>query len=386
MNNLKAGLYIHIPFCRRKCPYCDFFITTNRKWIDEYYRALKNELHYLKQRFNPQLLTIYFGGGTPSFFPIKNLEGILNYITKEFSIVRNAEWTVEVNPEDVNEEFIRLLSASPINRISVGVQSFNDAELSFLGRQHTSKQAIQSIESLKKIIENVSVDIIYGLPEQSNQTLLQTLQTIKQLEVPHFSAYMLTIENRTLFGVLAKHNKLSISEDLQASLFEMLIHWANDNGYVQYEISNFVSSEKFYSKHNLLYWNNENVFNAGAGAHGSWTNEYGIRWRRINKRNIYIWIKAYLNNYLPPPMASFEFPLSQKEFYNESILNNLRTMWGIDIKLLRKLFPKSFISHLISATQPFIEANLLKLDNDRLFLTPQGKLYADYIASSLMLV
>ncbi len=387
MDSFEAGLYIHIPFCRRKCPYCDFYITTNTKWIDQYCSALKRELAYLKDRFNPILKTVYLGGGTPSFLPLSCLENLFSYISETFEVVSNAEWTIEVNPEDVNAELISLLGNSPINRISLGIQSFYDKDLSFLGRAHTSREALSTIEKLKPIIHNISVDIIYGLPDQSVNEIIKTLELLKNLQIPHFSAYLLTIEDRTLFGVMAKKERLSIDDNKQAELFETLMEQAESLGYIQYEISNFALGEEFFSKHNLLYWLNDNVLNAGAGAHGSWTdpNLPLMRWRRINRRNIYLWLEAYMNATLPKSFVSYEFPLSTREFFNEVILNSLRTMWGINILYMKTIFPEKYISNLITQAKEFVKSGFLNFSNEYIVLTRSGKLYADYIASSLMI-
>ncbi|NPA33389.1 MAG: radical SAM family heme chaperone HemW [Chlorobi bacterium] len=387
MSNFETGLYIHIPFCRRKCPYCDFYITTNTKWIVQYCSALLNELAYLRHRFNPVFKTIYLGGGTPSFLPISCLETLFSFITKTFAINDSAEWTIEVNPEDVNAELISFLKNSPINRISLGIQSFRDRDLRFLGRAHTSKQAFLTVERLKPIIPNISVDIIYGLPEQSPNDIVQTLETLKTLEIPHFSAYLLTIEERTLFGVMATQGSLSINEDKQAELFMVLREESKNRGYMQYEISNFALDEKFFSKHNLLYWLNDNVLNVGAGAHGSWTRHYKrvMRWRRINRRNIYLWLEAYLHKRIPNATVSYEFPLSTKEFFNEMVLNGLRTMWGINIIQLKKTFPEKFVLNLLEQAGEFLDSGLLLLENGYLRVTESGKLLTDHIASSLMI-
>ncbi len=387
MDSFETGLYIHIPFCRRKCPYCDFYITTNGKWIDQYCSALIKELAYLKHRFNPILKTVYLGGGTPSFLPLSCLENLFSYISETFEINSNAEWTIEINPEDVNTELISLLKNSPINRVSLGVQSFYDEDLRFLGRTHSSREALLTIEKLKPIIPNISVDIIYGLPSQSSREIIQTLELLKNLEIPHFSAYLLTIEYRTLFGVMARQSILSIDENKQAELFTILVEKSENLGYIQYEISNFALEKSFFSKHNLLYWLNDNVLNAGPGAHGSWTapNLALMRWRRINRRNIYLWIEAYMHTTFPFPSVSYEFPLSTKEFFNEVILNGLRTMWGINLLWLKTVFPERYVSDLVAQAKEFIDSGFLSLCNESLILTRSGKLYADYIAASLMI-
>lgn len=371
-----AGIYIHIPFCKRKCNYCDFYSVTNLKDKSEYIKSLRkeleNQIHYLN---GENIETVYFGGGTPSLLSINDIDEVLASIRGNFKVIENAEITLEANPDDISEEYLFNLKNVGINRFSLGVQSFNDAVLKFLNRRHSAQQAINSINLIRKHFTNYSVDLIYGIPNTSTQDLIFDLNLIRELEVPHLSAYHLTYESNTPLTKMRDKKKFSeLQEDASLQLFETLIHFAEKNGYEQYEISNFARNGLI-SNHNTNYWRKKKYLGIGAGAHS-----FNGEKRQWNFSDIKQYISGIQMN-----TEYFEFEnLTLQDKYNELIMISLRTKWGVDSEEIKKSFGESFEKYFLQIVNSFIEKGLVSQVETVFTLTNKGKLVSNSIISDLL--
>lgn len=362
------SLYVHIPFCLRKCRYCDFYsVLPNDKLVDDYLDAIKKEI-FLKKKYIYTLKTIYIGGGTPTVIPSVKLLSLLCYIINLFDIDNKAEITIEVNPSTVHESLLIDLKSVGINRISVGIQSFIDKELFFLGRLHNASQAKTSIEIGLKYFNNISIDLIYGLPGQSLLQWEKNIQTTLNFGIKHISAYELTVEpSTTLHNNIDKGIYVMPGEETVAKMFETTIDSLCQNGFIHYEISNY-SLPGFQCQHNKNYWQRGQYVGVGAAAH-SFINgkRYG------NFANIQRYIKFLNENKLP---IENSYTVTKEEAVNEQIFLGLRTSSGIPASL----FPSdnSQINELIS------KGFLIKTNENNLFLTKIGLLISNLIILKLM--
>ena len=375
-----AGFYIHIPFCRKLCYYCDFHFTVSFKYKDRLIAALKKEIKSRKDEFkNVEFTTVYFGGGTPSVLSIKELQEIIGLIYGNYTI-NASEVTFEANPDDLTEEYLNYLkSYTPINRISIGVQSFRDQDLQLMNRRHTAEEAIQSVERSQKAgFENINIDLIYGLPGMTIQNWKYNLETFNRLGLPHLSAYHLTFEPKTVFSYYVKKGKMKpIEEEKSLRQFELLMRFAEDKGYEHYEISNFARNSMF-SKHNMGYWSGEPYIGIGPSAHS-----FNINYRRWNVSNNTKYcesIEKGTDNYFE------EEDIDQRTAYNEFILTSLRTKWGISKDFIYEKFGDHFLSRFLEMSARFIEDGTLTEDDGRYYLSNNGKFIADHIMSELMIV
>ncbi|MBR5148713.1 MAG: radical SAM family heme chaperone HemW [Bacteroidaceae bacterium] len=375
-----AGIYIHIPFCESRCAYCDFYSTTllshREAYIETACRELKSRLHELG---GEQIKTIYFGGGTPSTLTIEELERICKCITDSMVIdsMSNIEVTLEANPDDLTEDYVQGLRTLPINRISMGIQSFHDRTLHLVGRRHTATEAIEAVRRCQRLgLTNISIDLIYGLPGETLEDWSYSLDQAIALGVPHISAYHLTYEEGTRLWRMKEQGIVSpIDEEQSIAAFEMLRAKLLEAGYKHYEISNF-ALPNCHSRHNSSYWQGIRYIGIGPGAHS---------YDGTNRR----WNLSNLSNYIATPEGE-EVPheiehLSMEERYDERIITELRTAKGINLELLLNDFGEHYHTHLMNQAMPYIDrGQLIKTADNHLSLTPESILISDAIMCDLL--
>jgi oxygen-independent coproporphyrinogen-3 oxidase len=374
-----SGIYIHIPFCRQKCYYCDFYKTVNTSLTSRFISALRNEAktrnNYLK---NEQVKTIYFGGGTPSVLTPNELSEILAFLSDEFNIIDNAEITFEANPDDLTPDYLNAIFNLGINRLSIGIQSFDEDLLKSLNRRHNSKQAIEVVKNAAKTgFKNLSADLIYGLPGLTSKKWGDSLALIYELPVQHLSAYHLTYHEGTPFYTWLKKGTLKeLNESESIKQFKKLIKSANENGFEQYEISNF-AKEGLYSKHNSSYWKNIKYLGLGPSAHS-----YNGDSRRWNISHTEGYILAVESG---KPFAEEEV-LTMNDKFNEFILTGIRTKWGVSLDDMKENFGMQKVEYFLDQLQKFEKADLVQLENGIVTLTQQGIFVSDDIMSNLMYI
>ena len=374
-----AGIYIHIPYCKKKCIYCDFYFKINADDMHNMISCIIKELvsrkNYLK---SSSVKTIYFGGGTPSILTKHDTNTILKTIYDNYKVCEKLEITLEANPDDLNRKKIADFFNIGVNRLSIGVQSFKDDDLIFLNRNHSREEAIRSIKIAQEIgYKNISVDLMYGLPKQSLKDWEDNLNLLFDLNIQHLSAYMLTLEKKTKLFEYVKKNKVKMIDDLSIiNQYYRLLSIAKKNNFVQYEISNF-SKNNTLSKHNTSYWQNKLFLGVGPSAHS-----FDYKSRRWNIASNKKYIEKLNNNniYFEEEVLT----ISQK--FNEYILTNLRTKWGININTIKSRFGGKYASHTKKMMQRWSEKNYIKENNEIVILTDEGSVFADKIISDLFLV
>jgi len=368
-----SGIYIHIPFCAKKCYYCDFFMSLSLTYKDDYLQALIKEIEQRKNYLqNQSVETIYFGGGTPSLLNEKELKELFDTLYRHFKISENAEITMEANPDDLNIDYLRELKNTPINRLSIGIQSFFDADLKMMNRRHNGEQSFSSVKKAQDAgFENISGDLIYGLPEMTSEKWEKNLDSFFKLNIPHLSAYHLTYEPNTVFYKQLKNKKIrEVTEEESFMQFELLKQQARQNDFIHYETSNF-GREGFFSKHNTAYWKQKHYLGLGASAHS-----YS---RQFNIKNLKEYIKKTAEN-----STYFEKEiLSEKDKYNDYLITSLRTMWGTSIEYVSEHFGKNYANFLKERSEEHINnGNLLQKENV-LFLSDKGKFIENLITEDL---
>jgi len=369
-----AGLYIHIPFCKQACHYCDFHFSTNLKQVDDMVNAIAWEMKLQKDYLDKNSLkTIYFGGGTPSLLEQRHFNQIFDSIHKFFHVVPDCEVTVEANPDDLTPGKLRTLKNVGVNRLSIGIQSFDDVVLQFLNRAHDSKSALTCIDNARSAgIDNLSIDLIYAIPAQDHKAWIRNIDTALQLAPQHFSAYSLTIEEKTVFGNWLSKNKLQeVSDEESAIQFEILMKKLTVAGYEHYEISNFCLPG-FQSRHNSSYWRQEPYLGIGPSAHS-----YNKISRQFTSKNNALYIRSIQEKKVPYEMEV----LTRANKINEFILTTLRTNWGCDISYLKNEYEYDLISEKADYIADLQRNNLVLIQDQVILLTRKGKLLADKIAS-----
>ncbi|MGB4204370.1 MAG: radical SAM family heme chaperone HemW [Bacteroidales bacterium] len=371
-----SGIYIHIPFCQSKCDYCNFFSLATTRHRDKIAKVISMEARQRKMYLGDSVIkTIYFGGGTPSLLPVGDIELIMNELSLIFPIDSDAEVTLEANPNDLTEDKLTALKKAGINRLSIGVQSFLNDDLVFLNRTHDAAQSERSIElALKAGFGNISIDLIFGLPDQDRKALTTNLETFHRYGIPHLSAYALTVEHGTaLAWKIQKNRKKPVSEDIQADHFLLLMDWMEKKGYLQYEISNFCLPG-FESKHNSSYWNNEKYLGLGPSAHS---------YDGISRQ----WNIASLSRYLEAVntgQTAFEREILTPEQHREEyLMTKIRTDQGIDLGIYEERFGSEEHKKLLEAAENFIQKGWLISGEGNLYLSRRGKLFTDHITASL---
>ena len=373
-----AGIYIHIPFCKQACHYCDFHFSTTLANQDQLVDALAQELILRKTDLsNTTIETIYFGGGTPSLLTQKQLDKILNVIYKHYKISKSPEITLEANPDDLDFDKLKMLKSLSVNRLSIGVQSFFDEDLKLMNRAHQSLEAKLCLEHAKSLFNNISIDLIYGIPGLSNDRWLQNIETALSFHIPHISSYALTVEHKTALEYHIKSGKIQAPNDEQANeQFYLLIDTLEKAGFVHYELSNF-GKPNFFSENNSAYWQGKPYLGIGPSAHS-----YDGTKRSWNISNNPKYIKAIQENLLPSTAET----LTIRDRYNEYIMTGLRTIWGVSLTKIANEFGADFLLHLEKNMTKPIKNDLLILNNQVLTTTKKGKFFTDGLASALFMV
>ncbi|MES2619307.1 MAG: radical SAM family heme chaperone HemW [Bacteroidota bacterium] len=369
-----AGIYIHIPFCKQACHYCNFYFRTSLTNKEKFVNALLREIELSKEYLageKPE--TIYFGGGTPSLLTFDDLQLIIEKLHKNYNLSRLKEFTFEANPDDLKDDgYIRKLGTLGINRFSIGVQSFFDEDLKYMNRAHNSGEALSSIRRVQNAgFDNITIDLIYGTPTMNNNNWMKNLETAFALNIPHISSYALTVESKTsLERKIKKGESKPVDEEQSAGQLKILMHEMKKAGYEQYEISNFAKPGK-YAIHNSNYWFGKKYLGLGPSAHSF--NGSSRRWNVAN--NI-----SYINSIGEGKLPFEEELLTETQKVNERIMTSLRTQWGLKIADFRLE-----ISDLIQENLKTVDSLHYTLEEGILKLTDEGKLFADSIAAHLFM-
>ncbi|WP_259112988.1 radical SAM family heme chaperone HemW [Chryseobacterium sp. JUb7] len=373
-------IYIHIPFCKQKCSYCNFHFSTSLNFKDEMIAAMKKEIFLRKDDLqNKNLQSLYFGGGTPSILSGDEIHSLIDEVLKYFSFNNDIEITLEANPDDLDKNFLKALSNSPVNRLSIGTQSFFDEDLKLMNRAHNASEAEGSIKRAQDFgFENLSIDLIYGSPTSNLEIWKENLNKTIALEVPHISSYALTVEPKTaLENWIAKGKVVNPKEEEQNKEFYYLIDFLKDHDFEHYEISNF-AKPGFHSRHNSSYWKYNEYLGIGPSAHSY----NGLDMRSWNIANNQQYIKKLSANLL----AKEEEILSQEDQFNEMMMIGLRTIWGVDLESLKNKFPEKIVEELYTGIKHKLEDGILIIENDHLKIPEKHWFMADGIASDLFIV
>jgi putative oxygen-independent coproporphyrinogen III oxidase len=373
-----AGIYVHIPFCKQSCSYCDFHFSTSLKHKSELIQALVKEIGQRKNQLTSEINTIYFGGGTPSLLEEDDLKLIIESLYKNYNVSSNIEFTLECNPDDLSQEKLNQLKEVGVNRLSIGVQSFDNNELQFFNRAHNSSEAEASIKRSQDTgFENITIDLIYGSPILTEKIWLENLHKVKEFNVPHLSAYSLTVEPKTAFDHQIKMGQTPMLNDENTiAQFKTLVQKTKEFGLTQYEVSNF-GAVGFYSQHNSNYWKGEEYLGFGPSAHSYIGNK-----RIWNVSNNIKYIKALSEG----EDYSEEEMIDEKTAYNEYILTRLRTIWGVDLEYISTKFSEEINVYFKQEIQSYLNSSYLHQINNKLTLTEEGILITDKITSDLFFV
>jgi oxygen-independent coproporphyrinogen III oxidase len=370
-----AGVYIHIPFCKQACSYCDFHFSTSLKSKEAFISSLIREIELQKNYLgnNALIETIYLGGGTPSLLSADELNKIFKTLYDNFSITKNAEITLEANPDDLSKTKLKELKSSPVNRLSIGIQSFFEEDLKLMNRAHNSQQAENCIkESQDAGFENITIDLIYGTPGLSNTNWKKNLEKSFNFGVPHLSCYSLTVEEKTpLENHIKKGSVKPVDEEQSAEQFLILMEKTANNGYEQYEISNFCKPD-FRSRHNSNYWKGIKYLGLGPSAHSFDGNS-----RQWNVSNNFRYIQSISENKIPAEKET----LTTKQKFNEYMMTGLRTSTGISLEKVQTEFGEDYLSTLLTESKNYLDRSKIILKKNHLILTNAGKLIADRISS-----
>lgn len=372
-----AGIYIHIPFCKQACHYCDFHFSTSMKKKDEMIAALIQEMHLRKNEINEPVETIYFGGGTPSVLSNEEIDQILNAVYSMFEVIEHPEITLEANPDDLSVERIQLLATSKINRLSIGVQSFYDEDLQLMNRAHNATEAWESLVEATKYFDNISIDLIYGIPNLSMDKWKANVQKALDLGINHISSYALTVEPKTALATLVKNGKIPTPDDGEAhEHFLVLVEMLENAGFVHYELSNF-GKQEYFSKNNSAYWLGKKYLGIGPSAHS-----FDGTHRSWNVANNSLYIKDIQEGKLPSEVEE----LTVQDRYNEYVMTGLRTIWGVSLERIETEFGTNFKNYLLKEAQYYINKEQLQLENNVLTTTVKGKFFCDGISSELFVI
>lgn len=372
-----AGIYIHVPFCRQACRYCDFYFTVSLQYRDDYLKALKKEIGLRREYVASQEIeTIYFGGGTPSVLSDVQIEDILKLIHKEFPVSLEAEVTLEANPDDLSKDYLKKLRQIGINRLSVGVQSFHQDELSLMRRLHTEAQARDCIQNAaEQGFDNINLDLIYGVPGLSMRKWEENVRTVMQLPVVHISAYHLTFEAGTIFDHWRKNGRLfEVEEIISIEQFKVLKEITADHGFDHYEISNF-SKKGFWSKHNTAYWENKIYLGLGPAAHSF--NKTERRWNVSS-------VKKYIAALNEGTYFYEKEVLKLSDRFNDYLIISLRTKWGADLNYIKSEFGEATRTTLLKSADQFMKEGVIFLEKERMKIDSASWMKADMIIRELI--
>lgn len=373
-----AGIYIHIPYCRQKCHYCNFFSVASSKYMPETIESIRQEA-LLQNQFlqGSPLKTIYFGGGTPSLISSSLLLKIFETLNSSYVISPGAEITLEANPDDITPDKLSAWKSMGINRLSIGVQSFRDEDLKYLNRIHTGNKAMECIELAKQAgFQNLTIDLIYGIPTLTDQDWKENLEIAVKLGIPHISAYSLTVEPRTALDVMIRKGRIApVEEALSVSHFKLLMQYMLANGYLHYEISNFCLPDHF-ARHNTAYWQGEPYLGLGPSAHSFSGNS-----RQWNASGIPEYIRSIAEKNFPFDSEQ----LTDLQLYNEYVMTGLRTMWGCNADEIRQLYGEICHTEFTGRIRKFVDLGQVVKSGQQYRLTSAGKFLADGIASDLFI-
>lgn len=373
-----AGIYIHIPFCKQACYYCNFYFSTSLALKDTLITALLKEIELRSINTDTEIIeTIYFGGGTPSLLSIADIDTILFSLNKNYNISGNAEISLEANPDDITIEKLNGWKKAGINRLSIGIQSFIERDLEWMNRAHDAGQALACIHLAREAgFNNFSIDLIFGVPGLTNSEWAQNIQTVIDLQIPHISSYALTVEPKTaLQKMIVLKKKEDVDTDSQAEQYQLLMRRMNEAGYEHYEISNF-AKPGFRSRHNSSYWQGKKYIGLGPAAHSFNGNE-----RIWNKANNSLYIQSLQQNTLP-----FEKEiLSESQKLNEYLMTSLRTMEGMNLQFIEENFSIKDRERIENIIRDKVKKEYFFMEKNHVILTDEGKLFADGIAVKLFL-
>lgn len=367
-----AGLYIHIPFCLSKCAYCGFYSQPSLKRKSEFLEALNREIASRRDCLHDERIeTVYFGGGTPSILSIEELRSIFDKLHDTFEIAQDAEVTLEANPDTLSKEYLNGLRSLGVNRLSIGIQSFFDNDLKYLCRRHQSEHVLQSVNWAKEVgFSNISVDLIYGLPTSNEEQWNRNLDLFFELNVPHLSAYTLTLEPNSILTKQIEQGKVSpVNEDDAVRDYEILCRRAAENGFLHYEISNFCRPG-MHSRHNSSYWFGVPYAGFGPSAHS---------YDGVSRQ----WNVASVERYIQSDQSYEREQLTQEQQYDEYVMLRLRTQWGVDLKYMKREMGERFSTYCERQAQPLIAKNLLSQTREFLYLDDNQMLFADGVAEKL---
>ena len=370
-----AGIYIHIPFCKQACFYCDFHFSTSLKKKEEMLAALVSEIEMRKNELaNEAIGTIYFGGGTPSLLSTNEITQLIQAVYNNFEVVEHPEITLEANPDDLAEKRLQSISKSPVNRLSIGIQSFFDEDLKLMNRAHNSEEAKQSLSMATKYFDNISLDLIYGIPGMSHERWKQNITIALNFGISHISSYALTVEPKTALEKLIKNGLVEAPKDAIAKAqFHILIDTLEAAGFIHYELSNF-GKDGFFSQNNSAYWQGKQYLGVGPSAHS-----FNGKVRGWNISNNTLYIKSIQSGKLPSETER----LTTTDRYNEYVMTGLRTIWGVSFKTVEQEFGHHYLKYLNMQAEKYVSEKLLYIEHDVLKTTKTGKFLADGIAADL---
>ncbi|WP_313376326.1 radical SAM family heme chaperone HemW [Chishuiella sp.] len=373
-----SGIYIHIPYCKQKCSYCDFHFSTNLDSKSILIDSINKELILRKNEINNPLETIYFGGGTPSILTEIELQNIFDTIYKHYNTSQIKEITLEANPDDISKEKLNYLKSTPINRFSIGIQSFFEKDLQLMNRAHNALEAEKSIKLVQDYgFDNITIDLIYGSTTTTNSMWKKNLSKAIELNIPHISSYALTVEEKTVLDYQIKKGITKPTDDNQQNeQFQLLVKTLFENDFIHYEISNF-GKKDYFSVHNSNYWKGIPYLGIGPSAHS-----FNGKQRAWNIANNSKYIKSINENILPQEIET----LSEIDRFNEMIMIGLRTIYGIDIKRINEEFSSELVNYFNSEIKQLKSENIITQQNNKIILTPESYFFADGIASRLFYI
>ena len=372
-----SGIYLHIPFCKKACHYCNFHFSTSMRHADDMVNAISQEIRLRKQDAKLPLETIYFGGGTPSLLITEQLRVLLGEVYNQFEVIDNPEITLEANPDDLTSAYILAIHNLGVNRLSIGVQSFLDNELTLMNRAHNASQALSSVEHAKKVFDNVSIDLLFGNPNTTLDDWKRNLDHALQLEVPHISSYALTLEPKTALERFVDKGLVStLDENVVEAQFHHLVDTLTQAGYDHYELSSF-GKPGYHSQNNMGYWQGKTYLGIGPSAHGFDGNQ-----RYWNVSNNASYMQQITKGELPQTIEK----LSVVDRFNESIMIGLRASWGVSLQAMENDLGFRYRQHLEDQAKRFVDQGFLHIDNNALKTTPKGAFLADGISADLFLI
>ena len=373
-----SNLYIHYPFCKQACHYCNFHFSTTKEGREDMFKLIKNELYLRSKELIDPIESIYFGGGSPSLISTENIYSFIDLIKNKFKIKQNIEVTLEVNPDDVTEKYLLNLKNAGINRLSIGIQSFFEKDLIIMNRAHDVNQAHKSLELAGKFFQNFSIDLIYGMPYSSLANWKNNLEIALSYNPPHISAYALTVEEKTVLHHKVKEKKIDLlDDDYVKQQYDILLKTLEKEGYINYEFSNF-GKQNYFSINNQNYWIGKPYIGLGPSAH-SYDGKYLRTWNVSNNHN---YAKSIMSGVLDLKIEK----LSTKDLYNEYLMTALRTLEGVSLAHIKKSFGKRYTLYLEDQVKRHLKYRNLFWDGDHLKVAKKAKFLTDGIAADLFLV